>query len=134
MRTLITAGIVVAALAFTGCGGSAPQRVKPTSTRAAMIDRSAEIGQSIDSDTDLLSALNAAYPGATVTVSGSRCVQSAGTETYACIVRYLVSGSLTSNPGVSYGHYQLAAHGTCNAAGDCQYQTDSIATASPINP
>jgi hypothetical protein len=130
MRKLILAAAFVL-VAIPGCGSAAAMHSQSTTT-AASVDRSQHVQRSIDADTNLTVGLNGAYPGATVTQGATQCVQSTGTQTYACIVHYSVSGSPTDPAllSIRFGNYQLGAHATCDAHGGCQYQTDALGSAS----
>ena len=73
------------------------------------------------------SFLQNSYPGATIDVTGAKCVEAGTTEHYQCIVSYTVSGASDSTQD---GSYTLGATGSCDSAGNCQTNEDAVATAS----
>lgn len=112
--------LAIAALALTACEGSGSQdyskSIEHDMTRSMRLRAFFQTGQPLDS----------------IRVEIAQCVRSGNTKNYHCIIDYeSISNLVPVAQAISSGsHFQIGASATCDDAGACQWQTDSLGSAS----
>lgn len=101
---LVAIIIIVAVAASSGGSGSNQSRAMESSILTN--------GQS-----QMQASASSAAPGATVVVNDARCIQTAGTQEYTCIVHYTVDYPSAGQQQ----RYLLNVAGTCDSNGNCQW-------------
>lgn len=111
--------LVLVVIAIAACGGGAGNH-----------DYSRTIVQSIQSNgaRQIQRATNGLGRSGKATIDRARCVQTAGTERYSCIVRYRYQNSEGTY------EYEVNVSATCDGGGKCQWHLDGGGTLTGAEP